>query len=193
LVAPAIEASANNETASVHRVRDEVDDRLVGRQRTASPVDRNEREQARLDLVPLAGSRREGADADRDSELVGEALELVLPDSRAISVAATRVGGDEDLARIGVAVRADLLSPRVDGRDREDTRVVIDADADEAIVGGDVVHAVGNGLADSVVREVVNVDLLHADRGPLASLDDHENSIAGSSILPYLSVTRSSA
>lgn len=42
-------------------------------------------------------------------------------------------------------------------RDREHRRVVIDADAHEAVVGCDVVHAVRNRLAHGVVGEVVNV------------------------------------
>jgi hypothetical protein len=80
-VAPAIETSANHETTSVRSVRDEIDDRLVAAQRTPPPVDRDEREQSVLDLVPLAGTGREVADADHDAELVGHALELVLPDT----------------------------------------------------------------------------------------------------------------
>ena len=165
----AIEPRAHDEAASVHRVADEVDDRLVGPQRPAAPVDRDEREQTVLDLVPLARAGREVADPDCDAELVGEALQLVLPDARAIAVAAARVGGDEDLARLGVALRPDLLPPRLDRGDREHRRVVVDADADEAVVGGDVVDAVRDRLADRVAGEVVDVDELGlALRLPLA-------------------------
>ena len=81
-VAALVEASADNETTAIRRVRDQVDDRLVASQRAAAPVDRDEREQAVLDLVPLARAGREVADANGDSELVGEALELVLPNAR---------------------------------------------------------------------------------------------------------------
>jgi len=37
---------------------------------------------------------------------------------------------------------------------------MVDADADETIVGADVVDAVGNGFADRVVWKVVNIDRL---------------------------------
>src|SRR5689334_6634228 len=80
-----VEPRTNDQAAAVRRVRDQVDDGLVGAQWTAAPVDGDEREQPVLDLVPLAGSRREVADADGDAELVGEPLQLVLPDMRSIA------------------------------------------------------------------------------------------------------------
>lgn len=137
-VTPPIEPRTNDQAATVRRVRDQIDDGLVGAQRAAAPVDRDEREQPVLDLVPLAGSRREVADADGDTELVREPLQLVLPEMRSVAVAAARVGGDEDLACLRVPLRADLVPPRGDRRDREDRRVMVDADADERIVGADL-------------------------------------------------------
>jgi hypothetical protein len=53
-IATTIEPCAYDETDAVGRVADQVDDRLVGPQWSATPVDRDEREQAVLDLVPLA-------------------------------------------------------------------------------------------------------------------------------------------
>ena len=41
-----IESDAHDETTSVGRVANEVDDGLVGPQRASAPVDRDEREQA---------------------------------------------------------------------------------------------------------------------------------------------------
>src|SRR6266568_599448 len=157
-IAATIEPRAHDEAAAVAGVADEVDDRLVGPQGTTAPVDRDEREEAVLDLVPLARARREVADTDRHAELVGDSLELVLPHVRPVAVAAARVGGDEELSRFGVALRADLGPPRLDRGDGKDRRVVVDADADEAVVGGEVIHAVRNRLADRVGREVVDVD-----------------------------------
>jgi len=46
---------------------DELDDGLVADQGLASPVLRDEREQAVLDFVPLAGSRRQMTDGDRQT------------------------------------------------------------------------------------------------------------------------------
>ena len=47
-----------HEATAVGGVPDEVDDRFVGAERATSPVDRDEREQAMLDLVPLARAGR---------------------------------------------------------------------------------------------------------------------------------------
>src|SRR5207248_1004305 len=110
-----------------------------------------------LNFVPLAGPRREVADADSDAELVGELLERVLPDMRPVAVAAPGVGGDEQFARVRIPLRPDLAPPGLDRRDGEHGRVVVNPDTDEAIVGADVVDAVRNGLADRVLWKVVNV------------------------------------
>src|SRR5215510_9485677 len=56
-VTPPIEPRANDQAAAVRRVRDQIDDGLVGAQRTAAPVDGDKREQPVLNLVPLAGPR----------------------------------------------------------------------------------------------------------------------------------------
>ena len=66
-VAPAVDLRSDHEAAAVRRVRDQVDDGLERAQRSTAPVDRNEREQPVLDLVPLARARREMADTDGDS------------------------------------------------------------------------------------------------------------------------------
>src|SRR4051812_40181152 len=169
-IASTIEPCADDEAAAVGRVADQVDDRLVGPQRPAAPVDRDVREQAVLDLVPLAGAGREVADVDGEVECIGQPLEFGFPKSGSVAVAPTRVGGDEQLARVGIALRADVLPPRLDRGDRKHRRVVIDAHADEPIVGGDVVHAVRDRLADCSRWEVVNIDPLGRALGlPLAS------------------------
>src|SRR3990172_8976582 len=67
---------------------DQVDDRLAGEQGLAAPVDADLAEQAVLDLVPLAGAGREVADPDREASLVGQALQLGLPEAGAVAVGA---------------------------------------------------------------------------------------------------------
>ena len=95
----------DDEPAAVGRVSDEADDCFVGPERPAAPVDRDERKQSVLDLVPLAGARRQVADVDRDVDLVGDALKLLLPHVRSTTVAAACVGDDEDVAGVGAALR----------------------------------------------------------------------------------------
>lgn len=168
-IAAAVEASVDDETGSVGRVSDQVDDRFVGAKGPPAPVGRDEGEEPVLDLVPLAGAWREVADVDRDSEFIGKALQLVLPDVRTMPVAAACIGRDEDLACTSVALGADLIPPRRDRGDGEHRCVVVDADAHEAGVGREVIDTVRNRLADGGGWKVVNIDQLGlAARFPFA-------------------------
>ncbi len=54
-----VEAGVDAQAGAGRGRRDQVDDRLATDERLAAPVDRDEREQAVLDLVPLAGAGRE--------------------------------------------------------------------------------------------------------------------------------------
>src|SRR3982750_3300360 len=87
-VATAVEPRADDEATAIGRVADQVDDRLVGPQRPAAPVDRDEREQTVLDLVPFAGAWWKVAHVDRDVEFVGEPLKLGLPQPCSVAIAA---------------------------------------------------------------------------------------------------------
>jgi hypothetical protein len=58
---------------------DQLNHRVVPDQRLGAPVLADEREQAVLDLVPLAGAKREMAEHDVNSDVVGVLLQLTLP------------------------------------------------------------------------------------------------------------------
>ena len=138
-------------------------------ERLAAPVARDEAEQAVLDLVPLARAGREVADLDLKAGLVGQALQLGLPQPGAVAVGAAAVGGDRQRRGLRVARRAELLPPALDRGDRELGGVVVDPDADPALVVGEVVDAVGDRLAQFLVFEVVGADLDRVALGaPLA-------------------------
>ena len=111
------------------------------------------------------------ADGDLESGLVGESLELGLPEAGAIAVGAAAVGGDRQRCRGRVARPAEVLPPGADARDRELSGVVVDPDRDPAGVVGEVVDAVGDRLAELRVLEVVDA---HRDRRALrAKLSAH--------------------
>src|SRR5206468_10430281 len=131
---------------------------LVADQRAAAPVLGDQAPEAVLDLVPLAGAGWEVADRDRKAGLIGELLQLQLPELEAVAVAAAAVGGDLEGGRVRVASRAELLPPAADRGDREGGGLVGDADVDEALVGADVVDAEGDRLAELLVGEVVHLD-----------------------------------
>ena len=70
---------------------------------------------------------------------------------------------------IRVELGAHSTPPGLDGPHRKDRRVVVDADADEAFVGGQVIDALWDRFADRIGREVVHVHQLGlALRLPLA-------------------------
>ena len=58
---------------------DQLNDRAIAAQRLAPPVDGDERKKTMLDLVPLAGARRQVANSDGEFEFVGQLLKLDFP------------------------------------------------------------------------------------------------------------------
>src|SRR5690606_2080830 len=68
------------------------------------------------------------------------------------------VGCNEQFSCFGVALLANLLPPRFDRRHGEDGGVVVDTNAYKSSIGGHVVHAVGDRLANGSSRKVVHVD-----------------------------------
>ena len=138
-------------------------DGLVADQRMAAPVLGDEAEQPMLDLVPLAGARREMADLQASvpsssarpcSDLFHSRVRLLLlpPPSAVISSSVAR----------GKRRRPISSHQRRMLAHGELGRVVVDAHADPAFVVGQVVDAVGNRLAQFLVRKVVDADFFAA-------------------------------
>src|ERR1035438_10028713 len=73
-------------------------DRLQARQRLTTPVLRDEREHAVLDLVPLARAGWKVANGDLQPRVIGQLLQSNLPQPTAGAVAAATVRGDEQLS-----------------------------------------------------------------------------------------------
>ena len=74
-----VELGVDVESGAAAGRGDEVDDDLQREERFGAPVAADEAEEAVLDLVPLARPGREVADADPESGLVGQLLQLGLP------------------------------------------------------------------------------------------------------------------
>src|SRR5205823_2941466 len=122
----------------------------------------DESEHAMFDAVPLAGARWMVGDGDGQAGPVGELLQLDLPEPDAGAVGAAAVGGDQQTLGLGVALATHAPPPAADALDGEAGGVVVDADTDPALVGGDVVDAVGHGAALAADDEVVHAHLLGA-------------------------------
>ena len=146
-VGPLIKPGIHLKPGAVRGAGDEVDDRLERDQRLAAPVHRDEREQAVLDFVPLRGAGREVADLDLELGLVGELLQLHLPQPGPVAVGPAAVGGDRQPRRGRVALGAEVLPPAADRVDRELGGVVIDPDVDIPLVELEVIDAIGDRLA----------------------------------------------
>jgi hypothetical protein len=148
------------------RVPDQIDDDLTAHQRTAPPVYGNVAEHPMLDLVPLAGARRKVASRDPQADLVGQPLEFPFPQPASAPVGTAAVGCDEELRRIRVDPTPHLPPPSPQRLDSELGRVVIDPDTDPARVGRLVVDAVGDGFAQVLVFEIVDLHFLGTTLGP---------------------------
>ena len=78
-IGPVIEFGVHFQAFCGGRGGDEINNDLEADERLAAPVLANEAEQPMLDLVPLAGARREVTHRDAQAGLVGQFLELHFP------------------------------------------------------------------------------------------------------------------
>src|SRR5271165_5575161 len=154
-----VELALDGQAGSGRRGADQFDDDAIAEQRFGPPVLGNEREQAVLDLVPFAGSRREMMDFDGYSEFIGEALQFKFPQSHARAVRSAAVGGDDQAARERIANMADVLPPSADRLNREGRRVVVDPDIDPARVGGQIINSIGHGATEFLDQEIMDAHL----------------------------------
>jgi len=74
-----IEFGVHFQASCCGRGSDEINNNLEADERLAAPVLANEAEQPMLDLVPLAGARREVTHRDAQAGLVGQFLQLHFP------------------------------------------------------------------------------------------------------------------
>jgi hypothetical protein len=155
-----VEFAAHAQACLRRRGSDQFDHGEAAGQRLATPVLRDVAEHPVLDLVPFRRAGRIVAHGERQAGRIGELLQLDLPQTDAAAIGAAAVGGDHQPVRRGVSRAPHRFAPALDAVDGELRRVVIDADADIAGVGGDVVDAVRNRLAQFLVDEVMHVDLV---------------------------------
>src|SRR6266540_871867 len=144
----------------------QIDDGFVVHEGSATPVDADEREEAMLDLVPLARSRGIVAYRDRHSDLVGEALQSEFPRPKLVAVAPPTVSADQEFARVVVDAPAVQTPPAADALDRELGGVIADPHVHDRSVPRDVVGAVGYRFAATEMREVMDVDPHRLALGP---------------------------
>src|SRR5438874_3995424 len=122
-----------------------------------------------LDLVPLTRPRWKVAHRDAQACLVRQTLQLDLPQAAPAAVGATTIRRDEEPFGLGIDLAAHVSPPAPDRLDSKLSRVMIHPHADPARVGGFVIDAVRNDLAQCLAGVVLDPDLLRlALRRPLA-------------------------
>src|SRR3989304_22269 len=112
-----------------------------------------------LNLVPFTGTRRKVADRDGETQVIAETLKLPFPQAQPRTIAAPRIGRDQQPFRPGV--RGPSLSPPP-GPDRGNGKgrgIMVGSDIDEPPVSRQFVNAVGMRSRDRRVWEIVTVDL----------------------------------
>src|SRR3954454_22805489 len=121
---------------------------------------------------------------------IGETLQFAFPQAEPGAVAATAVGSDDEAAGFGIASAAqravaataagrhdeavgsgiaraaEPLPPAADALDGERGGIGVDADINPAVVGGDVVDAIGGNLAQLRDLEIVDADRFGIAPGP---------------------------
>src|SRR5580700_6677968 len=109
-----VELAAHGEAGFGGGGRDQLGDHAIADEWFGAPVLADEGEEAVLDLVPLAGARRQVADRDVEAELVGQILEFAFPQPHPRAVAAPAIGGDQQSGCLGIARPTDGERPLAD-------------------------------------------------------------------------------
>jgi hypothetical protein len=153
-----VDLSAHFEACIGCGCSNQLDDCSKAPERLATPVDRDEREETMLDLVPFAGAGWQVADRNWQFDFVCKPLQFNFPEAYTVAVAAAAISGDHQAPRFWIAFASHRLPPSTDRIDRKGGGVMICPDADPSNIDAHVVDTVRHGAAQLAVHEIVNVD-----------------------------------
>ena len=151
-----VELGLYAQSSSGSSVAYQVDDGLEWTQRLAAPIAGDVREQSVLNLIPLTRAGRKMADTNLQASVVGKFLQFVLPCTRSISIAATRISGDVQRLWFGISRLTHCAPPAPNGHNCEARRVVIATHIHPRFVETQVIDAVSDRLTHGVLRKVMN-------------------------------------
>ena len=116
---------------------------------------------------------------DGETCLIGKLLKFYPPQPHARAVRTAAIGGDRQRAGIRITLAAHSLQPLPDRSHGERGGIVRNANADPALVGGDIVNAIGHNLAKVFVLEIVDVHTLRSALGPViaAAIPESANQV----------------
>jgi hypothetical protein len=129
-------------------------------ERLATPVLADKGKQAVLDLVPLAGTRRQMTDRNPQAGFVGRLLQFHFPKAPACPVAPARIRCNQQSSGPRIGRLPQRVPPAPDALHRERR-----AHANPARVAGDSIDPVGIGSPQFRNDEVVNAHLLRVALG----------------------------
>ena len=155
LVAAGVECTLDFQTGLGRGRADQFDHGKAIGQRSAAPVLRDVAEHPVLDLVPLRCAGRIVVDVDHEPGLVGQLLQLELPQPDPHPIAAAAVGHDHQFPRIRIALSSHVFAPATNRMHSELGGVAGDPDADPPGIGGHIVYAIGHHLTELLDHEVV--------------------------------------
>src|SRR5947209_6136143 len=108
-----------------------------------------------FDLIPLTRPRWEMTHLQGQTQVVGQFLQGQLPQPRTIAVAASAIRRDKQFACPGETRSAESFPPALNRSCSKLGCVAVDANADPALIVGQVVHAIGNNLAEVRILKVM--------------------------------------
>ena len=158
-VGGAILEGSDGETLLSGGMREQFQHHFKRGKRSGPPVDGNEGKEAMLNRIPFAGGGRIMSHRDRELFLIGQVLQLLLPQSISHSIGTTPVSGDEQLLFVRVELLATSLPPSADALHSKLGRVMVNADVDKAAVVNQIIHPVGDSLAIGEGKKVIHIHL----------------------------------
>jgi len=158
-VMSAVQIGRNGQAGCRRGRTDKVKDLLVAIERFARPVFGDFGEEPMLDGIPLGSASGVVSDGDVEMKAIGElSLQFRFPSPAATTVAATRVGKNEQLAGMGILGKSFTLPPMGDGVSGESGGVVRDANDDGPAVVDGLIDAIRDSDTQSVGEEVMIID-----------------------------------
>ena len=158
-VVSAVQISRNGQTGFRRGRTDKVKDLLVAIEGFARPVFGDFGEEPMLDGIPLGSASGVVSDGDVEMKAIGGlSLQFRFPSPAATTVAATRVGKNEQLARMGILGKSFTLPPMGDGVSGESGGIVRNANDDGPAVVDGLIDAIRDSDTQSVGEEIVIID-----------------------------------
>src|ERR1700730_7363823 len=116
--------------------------------------------------TPIARDGWKMTNLERQVQSICQALQSHFPQSATIAIAAAAVRRDHQFLGPRKALATHVFVPAADAVGREMGCIMINADADPALIVGHVINTVGNGFAQVLVLEIMDTNPLRIFLGP---------------------------